>query len=131
MADLARRWNVHVERRSETDTSLLAFGTRVGRAVVLKVIKPLGEGGEWRAGEVLRAFDGRGAVRVLEFIDGAVPLERATPGHSLVTLVEDGRDVEATAILADVIARMSGTGPPDGCPTFHDRGRSFQPTSRR
>jgi streptomycin 6-kinase len=55
----------------------------------------------------LAAFEGRGAVRVLEYSEGAVLLEQAVPGYSLRELVLDARDDEATDILADVIRRMS------------------------
>jgi streptomycin 6-kinase len=36
---LAGKWNVTVEKTSETETSFLAFGTRGAQAVVLKVVK--------------------------------------------------------------------------------------------
>jgi streptomycin 6-kinase len=56
---------------------------------------------------VLAAFDGRGAARVYEYIEGAALLERLNPGTSLASIALDGRDEEATEILADVIDRMS------------------------
>ena len=43
----------------------------------------------------------RGVVRALEWTDGAVLLERLSPGHSLVDLVAGGRDDEATDILVE------------------------------
>jgi len=63
-------------------------------------------GDEWHCGEVLHAFDGRGVVRVYEYVEGAVLLERLDPGTSLATLALNGRDEEATQILADVIRQM-------------------------
>jgi streptomycin 6-kinase len=71
----------------------------------LKVVKAKGD--EWRQGEILAAFKGRGAVHVVERADGAALLERLVPGQPLRELVLTGRDDEATDILADVIEQMS------------------------
>jgi streptomycin 6-kinase len=90
---------------------------------VLKVIKHKGD--EWHSGEVVQAFGGNGVVRVYEYVEGAVLLERAVPGESLVSIAIDGRDGEATTILADVIQRMSGRTPPRRCPTVHDWAKGF------
>jgi streptomycin 6-kinase len=121
--DLLRKWSLTVDETCETETSFLAFGTRGHQPVVLKVVKS--EIDEWRSGEVLEAFGGRGVVRVLDYVDGAVLLERAMPGESLVRMAIDGRDEEATAILADVIQQMSGCSPPGGCRTVEDWAQSF------
>ena len=99
-----REWKIIVQDTLETPTSFLAFGTRGNQSVVLKVIRQFGD--EWRCGEVLDAFDGRGVLRVIEYIGGAVLLERLNPGTSLATLALDGRDEEATEIIADVIQQM-------------------------
>jgi streptomycin 6-kinase len=99
-----RRWHVSIERITKTETSLIAFGERDGRAVVLKVARR--ENGEWRGGELLTAFGGAGMVQALELGDGAVLLERLEPGDDLSTLVMSDRDDEAIKILAGVIARM-------------------------
>jgi streptomycin 6-kinase len=89
----------------ETEGSVIAFGTRDDKAVVLKVVKQPGD--EWRSGEILNAFDGHGVARVYEQEPGAVLLERLRPGNSLVGLTLDARDEEATDILAGVIQLMS------------------------
>jgi len=117
-------WRVSVERMVETETSLLAFGHRDRQAVVLKLIRRAGE--EWRSGQVLEAFGGRGVVRALEHVDGAVLLERLLPGESLAAAGENLDDEEATAILADVIGRMSPAPPPPDVATVEDWGRSFE-----
>jgi streptomycin 6-kinase len=122
--ELIGRWNVAVDEMSETETSFLAFGTRGNQPVVLKVIKR--EGDEWHSGEIANAFDGNGVVRVYEYIEGAVLLERATPGGSLVGMSIYGNDEEATAILARVVEAMSGCRPPRRCPTTRDLARSFE-----
>jgi len=122
--ELASRWGVTIEEPFETDSSLVAFGRRGADAVVLKVVKNACD--EWRSGDVLRAFDGRGMVRALEHVEGAVLLERLRPGTPLSTVTVAGRDDEATSILADVIAAMSPADAPPWCPTVADWGRGFR-----
>jgi len=126
-----REWGLIVEDTVETQTSLIAFGTRIvhvpgqsvledlrlregaavageyghDQPVVLKVVKQPGD--EWHSGEILKAFAGHGVVRVYEQAPGAVLMERLTPGNSLVSLAVSGRDEEATDILASVIREMS------------------------
>lgn len=107
--ELAREWNVLVRHTFETPSSFVAFGLRGPQEVVLKVIR--GEGDEWLSGEALEAFNGRGTVRVYEHVGGAVLLERLKPGTPLTALALEGRDDEATEILAEVIERMSGPRP--------------------
>ncbi|HYE96843.1 MAG TPA: aminoglycoside phosphotransferase family protein [Rubricoccaceae bacterium] len=124
VAERAREWGVAVEEGLETHSSFVAFGRRGGRAVVLKVLR--GPGDEWRCGEVLEAFAGRGAVRVYEQVGGAVLMERLRPGTPLTRVTLDGRDEEATEILAEVIRRMSRPAPPpEGTVTVEEWGRGF------
>lgn len=121
--EIAREWGVAVERWFETASSVIAYGRRGGLAVVLKVVKNPGD--EWRSGEVSSAFDGRGVVRVHEWRDGAMLLERLDPGEPLAQLSLSGGDEDATAILADVIGAMSATRSVAACPTVQDWGRGF------
>lgn len=100
-----RAWNVTVQDTLETQSSFIVFGARNHQPVVLKVIRQPGD--EWRCGEALSTFDARGVVRVYEYVEGAVLLERLSPGTSLVAMALDGRDEEATGIIAEVIERMS------------------------
>jgi len=124
-----RDWGVVVQDMLETHTSFIVFGKRGNQPVVLKVIRQPGD--EWRCGEVLAAFDGRGTARVFEYTEGAVLLERLNPGTPLASLAMEGRDEEATEILADVIGRMSqAPGPlPERLKAFasaQDWGKGFQ-----
>ncbi len=89
---------------------MIAFGARDNQAVVLKVIKEMGD--EWYSGEILEAFDGHGVVRVYEQTPGAVLMERLRPGNSLVEMSIGGKDEEAIDILADVIQQMSSLASP-------------------
>lgn len=119
----AAEWNVLLDGTHETASSLLGFGVRDGRPVVLKLTKSAGD--ESHAGVVLRAFNGDGAVRVIESVTGAVLLERLEPGDELVTLVRRGADEDATEILAGVIARLANHAAPKECPTVADWERGF------
>lgn len=126
----ASQWSVSVGHAFETGSSGIAFGMRDQKPVVLKVIKRPGD--EWVSGEVLRAFDGHGVVRVHEHAPGAVLIERLRPGNSLVEMTTDGRDEEATDILADVIQQMSAYASsispldlPKSAPTVHDWAKGF------
>ena len=123
LAAKAAAWNVAIEETRETASSLLGFGVRDGRRVVLKLTKSAGD--ESHSGEVLRTFDGNGAVRVYEYEVGAVLLERLEPGEELVNVVRRGDDNQATRILAQVIERLANHTPPSICPTVADWGRSF------
>ena len=120
----AAQWNVTIDEVRETESSVLGFGVRDRRDVVLKLIKKADD--ELHSGAVLRAFDGDGAVRVLESEVGAVLLERLDPGEELVNLVRRGEDDEATKILAEVIAKLANHTPPAECPTVADWGRGFE-----
>lgn len=108
----------------ETASSLIGFGIRRGHPVALKIVKRRGD--EWLAGSVTRAFHGRAAVRVLEIDDGAVLLERAIPGTSLVDVVAAGADDRATSIIGGIIHDLSPGDPPAGTRTVEDWGRAFE-----
>ncbi len=125
LGERVREWNITVETTLETRGSFLAFGRRGHQAVVLKVLRAPGD--EWRVGDILETFDGRGTVRVYAHIPGAVLLENLNPGTSLVPLVLHGRDEEATEVIAGVIQRMSQARQPSGGPaTVEDWGKGFE-----
>lgn len=103
--ELIRDWGVVVQDTLETQSSFIAFGKRGDQSIVLKVTRQPGD--EWRCGEVLAAFGGRGVARVYEYTEGAALLEGLNPGTSLASIALDDRDEEATEILANVIGQMS------------------------
>jgi streptomycin 6-kinase len=121
--DRVAAWRIAVERVTETENSVLSFGWCDNRPVVLKVIKTPGD--EWRSGQILDAFGGAGVVRVYEYVDGALLLERLTPGQPLVSLALHGSDDESSSVLADVIGKMSPACEVDTAPTASDVGRGF------
>ena len=114
--------NVTLEETRETNLSVLGFGVRNGRRVVLKLARASDEA---RSGEVLMAFAGDGAVRVYQHEPGAVLMERLEPGEELVKLVRRDDDDQATQILAQVIEKLANHTPPPECPTVADWGRAF------
>ena len=123
LTERALQWKVSIHETLETPSSVLAFGESQSSRVVLKIIKQQGD--EWLSGEVLRAFDGDGTVRVLDYEPGAVLLERLEPGEALLSLVRQGKDNEATEILADVMRQMAGHTAPAQTPTLFDWSRAF------
>ena len=122
--DRINAWRVSVERVSQTQGSILAFGRRGTQPVVLKVIKDPGD--EWRSGEIVDAFDGKGVVRVYEYVEGAMLLERACPGTHLVSIALNADDDRATEILVDVIGRMSPCAPAHTVPTVEAWAKGFE-----
>ena len=123
LADHAKRWSVVISETMETNSSAIAFGVRDRAAVVLKVVKSPGD--EWNAGRVLEAYDGRGSVRVLQWVGGAMLLERLEPATMLVELCANGRDDEATDILADVMAVMHSDVADVQAPSVAEWGQAF------
>ena len=123
LTDYAQEWQVKVEKTFETETSVMGFGIRDAVQVVLKISKHPSD--EWHSGDILRAFEGNGIVRVFEFDAGAVLLERLAPGNNLVSMVREGKDDEATRILAGVMQQLANHASPDGCPTVFDWAGGF------
>jgi streptomycin 6-kinase len=117
-------WDVAVERITETNSSLLAFGLQAGRPVVVKVIRAPGD--EWRSGEILDTFEGKGVVAVFERTEGALLLERLAPGSSLATHALSGADAHATRVLAKTIRAMSPRPPAPWVPTVAGWGNGFE-----
>ena len=121
----AREWGVSIDETRSTETSLVAFGTRGGQDVVLKVIQRTGSE-EWRSGEILSRFDGHGVIRPVAHCDGAVLLPRLSPGHDLSSLSLAGHDDEATEVLASLIREMPRvTANLQGIPSVERLGEDF------
>ena len=76
----------------------------------------------------LRAFDGRGSVRLLEADSeaGVLLLERLRPGAVLTTLADESHDGAATVIAAEVMRGLWRPVPPGhDFPTVADWGQGF------
>ena len=117
--DVARRWSLTVGEPYTLSFHWVAPVTDAsGRPAVLK-LGPAGPGHLRDETAALRAFDGRGAVRLLaEDADrGVLLLERAEPGTLARDLLTGGgplheRDAEATAAIAGVADRLHQTAQP-------------------
>lgn len=92
---------------AETGTSAVFQVTSIvgGAAAVLKIFTSIGAVDEANGAAALQAFNGCGAVRLLRHDRGAYLTEYA-PGPSLAPLVRDGRDDEATRIIADTLMEL-------------------------
>jgi streptomycin 6-kinase len=133
LAPWLERWDLQFERRPAAPggrepypgTGEVAFVTRGGRPLVLKLL-PSGSD-EWRSGEVLAHWGGRGAVRLIEHAPGAVLIERAQPGDDLSAMVEAGRDDEATLVLCEVMRQLNRPAPAGAnFRTIVDWGQGFE-----
>jgi len=122
-ASLARQWCVSVTESQETPTGRVAFGRRGSVPVVLRTVRRPGD--EWNAGAIIQAFHGRGMVRLLEAVPGAVLLERLCPGTPAASLSLAGADDEAIRVLANVLSRFAPARAPEGSPTVQDWGNGF------
>ena len=89
---------------TRTFTSSIYTVTHRNETVILKLLSA-SETKEQTGALALRYFDGRGAVRLLRYDDGAHLLEYAA-GDELVTLVQRGEDENATRIIAQVITQL-------------------------
>jgi streptomycin 6-kinase len=90
-------------------TALVQLVRRGEEPLALKLLLTSDEAGQRAA---LLHFAGRGAVRLIDWDGPALLIERAAPGESLVPLVLQGRDDEATAIAGDVMARLHDQASP-------------------
>jgi streptomycin 6-kinase len=98
-------WNLSdPQLLTQTATSQIYTVTHGTETVILKVLSA-SETEEQTGALALRYFDGRGAVRLLRYDEGAHLLEYAA-GDELVTLVERGEDENATRVIAQVIKQL-------------------------
>ena len=122
LSRLADDWKVTVSREVIKPTAVIAYGTRGDEQVVMKVGKVGSD--EWRAGDILRAWGGKGAVKCLALADGACLMERITPATPLTTFCESGKDGAACEVIARLIETIPRVQLP-GFPTAEDLGRGF------
>lgn len=102
---LSNQWQLDLgDEHIISATGVLAFGRRGVEPVVLKLIQA--GSGEEASAEILSAYDGKGAVRLLDSDASSVLLERAIPGHTLVNCVTARRDQEAIDIFSSVLKQL-------------------------
>jgi streptomycin 6-kinase len=98
-------WNLsNPQLLTQTMTSHIYTVTCESETVILKLLSS-SETEEQRGAAALSYFDGRGAVRLLRYDEGAHLMEYAA-GDELVTLVKRGEDENATRIIAQVIRQI-------------------------
>ena len=119
---LADEWNVSISKEIVNTGSVIAYGTRDGDEVVIKLVKPGND--EWRQGEILRAWDGQGVVRCLAVTDGACLMERVTPATPLTSLCDSGKDGAACEVIVRIIQSMPRVDLP-GATTAEQLGQGF------
>jgi streptomycin 6-kinase len=84
--------------------------TYQGEKAVLKILTPVGD--EEKSGAIaLRYFNGAGAARLYEADDQAQLIEYVA-GDDLVSMVKQGQDEHATAIIAEVLNKLHATQAP-------------------
>ena len=120
LAARAAQWGVALDRVDETDQSTVGFGRRGDQTVVIKRCRNAS-----REARVLRTYAGQGVVRLLDHDDDAMLLEGLIPATQLVSVVNEGDDDRATAILADVVGRMKPRETPSGVPLASQWGQAF------
>ncbi|PCI85519.1 MAG: hypothetical protein COB24_12775 [Hyphomicrobiales bacterium] len=88
----------------ETHSSFLYWCAQDNLAVVLKIYKSHSD--EAAAANLLRHYDGCGAVKVLAHDEDACLLEQVGNGRELVEFSRVGDDVKAAEILCQVIGKL-------------------------
>ena len=102
---------------ASTHTADLYKARQGEQFVVLKLLKALGAADEKNGAAALAHFAGQGAVRLLQHDDRALLLEYAE-GPDLKSLVTDGKDTEATEIIAETLNKLHRQPSPAGTHTF-------------
>ena len=105
-----------------TNAGVVQMVRRGRQRLVLKIVT---HSDEVSQAAVLAHYAGRGAVRLVDQDAPAMLLERAWPGTPLSSLVSDGRDAEATELIAAVILELNCIPPPAGHRTVEDWGLGF------
>lgn len=116
------RWSLaNLVRIAETATSFVYRADRAGEPVALKCFKPDGMD-EMQGVLLLEWLDGDGAVRIYGSAEDMVLMEWLD-GAPASALVHAGNDTGATAILAEVLARLHAprANPPAPLESLRDR----------
>lgn len=106
----------------ETPSSHLLPVKQGNRQLMLKIMKPQSD--EKASIELLKYFDGIGAVRLENHTPDALLLERGQPVPSLEQMVLEGRDDEASLIIADTVQKIHQ-------PRAHPYSAALMPLERR
>lgn len=103
------RWNLTLDGAPfTTPSSILVPVQYEGMPAMLKVAV---EQEERQGGELMRWWAGDGAMRVLEYADNALLMERAVGKRSLTQMARSGQDDQATRVLCAVTAKLHAPRP--------------------
>ncbi|MBM7068151.1 aminoglycoside phosphotransferase family protein [Actibacterium sp. 188UL27-1] len=112
LTQLSRDW--HLTPVSQIASSPAASVHKVlqkdGRYAALKIFTPAGQRSEGRGADLLKAWDGNGAVLLLRSTPDAQLLDWL-PGPTLGDLARGGQDETATTILAQSAQKLWSKGP--------------------
>jgi len=117
-----RKWSLsNPVELARTPTSNVYRVQTEEEVAVLKLLTPLGKKDEGSSAAVLRCYEGRGCVRLIEADDQALLLSYAD-GRPLSDLVSDGRDDEATGVICQLVQKLLsyGNGMPAGLKSTRD-----------
>jgi streptomycin 6-kinase len=104
VADLAQKWNLRNLKPFENLTfNYVAQGFQHDFPIVLKV--GIRDGLLAKEALALKFFEDHGALKLIESSEGALLLQQAIPGTSLMKYFPD-RDEEAIEIAADIIKKL-------------------------
>ena len=127
---LARDWDLTVTSTEETPTSFLAFATRNDDPVVLKILRRRETSGApppFSRPSRATAWYGCSITG-----RGGTVWSGSAREHALADLALDGRDAEATEVLADVVRDMGEVEAViNDIPTVEDWGTRIHDVSRR
>jgi streptomycin 6-kinase len=125
-----QKWQLcEAELIAETATSFVYKVRYASKLAVLKILTPVGRKCEANGAQALKCFDGKGAARAYEWDEEALLME-FVEGQALSALVNEGRDLQATKHICDVLGELhSFSGPtPTG---LHNLNRQFQSLFKR
>jgi streptomycin 6-kinase len=109
---------------AQTATSHVYIVQAHEQELILKILTPLGVRDEQIGIQALRHFDGKGAVRVWHSDEQAMLLDYAS-GDDLVGMVQNGNDIQATDIIADVLLQLHQIKNPHGLRPLNDWFRAL------
>ncbi|MCE3233150.1 MAG: streptomycin-6-phosphotransferase [Rickettsiaceae bacterium] len=98
------KWGVSLVREIKTHSSTIYFGKQGDVPVVLKVLRPGSD--EILQKDVLKQYNGSGAVKVLQSSEEAILLEQLIPGKSITETVPNDEDENATRIFCAVAKQL-------------------------
>lgn len=106
LLNYCQKWGLsHPTLIAKTSTSFVFKAVFENKIVVLKVLTETGRKDELRGAVALQCFNGKGAVKVVNYDQGAHLLEYVS-GMSLESLVKEGKDELACEIACEVLLKL-------------------------